>query len=50
MNSRKAVKKIIPKDAFKKIEPYGHWAEAIVAQGKYRFPAKGSESYWCYWY
>ena len=40
MNSRKLVKSIIPKGAFKHIEPYGHWAEAIIAQQKSGYPAK----------
>lgn len=40
MNPRKVIKKVIPKSAFKTIEPYGHWAEAVIAQNKYGFPAK----------
>lgn len=40
MNYRDAAKKVIPTQAFKKIEPYGHWAEAIIAQNRSRFPAK----------
>ncbi len=40
MNSRKLVKSIIPKATFKRIEPYGHWAEAIIAQQRFGFPAK----------
>lgn len=40
MNSRKFVKKIIPRQAFKKVEPYGHWAEAVIAQNKAGFPAR----------
>lgn len=40
MNSRKLVKKVIPKGAFRRIEPYGHWAEAVIAQRKAGFPAK----------
>ena len=30
MNPRKIVKTFIPRKLFLKIEPYGHWAEAIV--------------------
>jgi UDP-N-acetylmuramoyl-L-alanyl-D-glutamate--2,6-diaminopimelate ligase len=41
MNIRDAVKKIVPSSAFHAIEPYGHWAEAFIAQVKYGFPAKG---------
>ncbi len=40
MNGRKLVKKALPKAAFRKIAPYGHWAEAVIAQQKHRFPAK----------
>ncbi len=40
MNSRKVVKKIIPKRVFKTVEPYGHLAETIVQQTKNKFPAK----------
>lgn len=40
MNSRKLVKSIIPNRTFKYIEPYGHWAEAIIAQQKSGYPAK----------
>lgn len=40
MNPRSLVKKIIPKKLFKKIEPYGHWGEAILAQLFYGFPAR----------
>jgi UDP-N-acetylmuramoyl-L-alanyl-D-glutamate--2,6-diaminopimelate ligase len=40
MNSRKVVKKIIPKRIFKTVEPYGHLAETIVQQTKNKFPAK----------
>lgn len=41
MNSRKIVKKIIPRKAFRKIEPYGHLAETAIYQTKGNFPAKG---------
>ena len=40
MNSRKAVKKLIPKKLFKKVEPYGHLAESVLMQTKSQFPAK----------
>ncbi|MCA9347790.1 UDP-N-acetylmuramoyl-L-alanyl-D-glutamate--2,6-diaminopimelate ligase [Candidatus Saccharibacteria bacterium] len=40
MNPRKIVKKLFPKQVFQKIEPYGHMAEAMIAQAKYHFPAK----------
>ncbi len=40
MNSRKIVKKIIPKKVFRTIEPYGHLAETVLQQAKNRFPAK----------
>lgn len=40
MNSRKLVKSIVPKRTFKHIEPYGHWAEAIIAQQKSGYPAR----------
>lgn len=40
MSLRSNVKKFIPKNAFKKIEPYGHLGEAMLAQVKYGFPAK----------
>lgn len=41
MSYRDTVKKLIPHDMFKKIEPYGHWAEAVTAQTKNGFPAHG---------
>lgn len=40
MNARDAIKKAIPKKTFRAVEPYGHWAEAVIAQAKYQFPAK----------
>lgn len=40
MNIRKIVKTIVPIGLFKKIEPYGHWAEAVLMQTKAGFPAK----------
>lgn len=41
MNVRKAVKKLIPKGLFPKIEPYGHKAEAMLFHTLGGFPAKG---------
>lgn len=38
---RRAVKKIIPRNVFRKIEPYGHLAEAMLRQTKAGFPARG---------
>ncbi len=40
MQGRKIVKTLIPSKTFKLIEPYGHLAEAVIAQNKARFPAK----------
>lgn len=40
MSYRDTVKKVIPKSIFHKVEPYGHWAEAIIAQNRSGFPAK----------
>lgn len=37
---RELVKKLIPTKLFKKVEPYGHWAEAILANVVYGFPAR----------
>ncbi len=41
MNPRKLVKKLIPATLFRKIEPYGHLAEAVLMQTLNGFPAKG---------
>lgn len=41
MNSRKAIKKLIPKQLFRTIEPYGHLGEAVVFNAINGFPAKG---------
>ncbi len=41
MNPRKVVKQLIPKKAFKKIEPYGHLSEAMVFNTVSGFPGKG---------
>lgn len=40
-DSRKIVKKIIPTGLFKKIEPFGHLIEAIIANIRYGFPSRG---------
>lgn len=40
MNLRAVVKKVIPSGIFKKIEPAGHMAEAMLAQTINGFPAK----------
>ncbi|MDQ5971995.1 MAG: UDP-N-acetylmuramoyl-L-alanyl-D-glutamate--2,6-diaminopimelate ligase [Patescibacteria group bacterium] len=40
MGLRRIVKKVIPGKAFKAIEPYGHWGEAVIAQAKHGFPAR----------
>lgn len=37
---RSLIKKLVPSDFFKKIEPYGHWAEAIIEEVIFGFPAK----------
>jgi len=39
-NIRKIVKKFIPTKLFKKIEPYGHMVEAMLANVRYGFPAR----------
>jgi len=41
MNPRSIVKKVIPRDAFKKVEPYGHLGEAVAFNVKNSFPGKG---------
>jgi len=40
MNIRSVIKRVVPQILFKKIEPYGHWAEAVIEQTKAGFPAK----------
>lgn len=40
MDIRTLTKKMFPRSIFRGIEPYGHWAEAFIAQAKYGFPAK----------
>ena len=39
-NIRKIVKKFIPTELFKSVEPYGHLAEAVAANVRYGFPSK----------
>ena len=41
MNTRSLVKKAIPKNLFKTVEPYGHLAEAVLLNTINGFPAKG---------
>lgn len=38
---RQVVKQIIPRNIFRLIEPFGHLIEAIIANVKYGFPARG---------
>jgi UDP-N-acetylmuramoyl-L-alanyl-D-glutamate--2,6-diaminopimelate ligase len=38
---RKIVKKIIPTNIFKKVEPYGHLVEAVIQNIRFKFPARG---------
>lgn len=37
---RKIVKALMPRPLFRLIEPYGHWAEALLANIRYGFPAR----------
>lgn len=41
MNPRRLVKSLIPNKLFRVVEPYGHWAEAILFNCLYGFPARG---------
>jgi len=41
MNFRAVIKKVIPKNFFAKVEPYGHWAEALIENIIFRFPFRG---------
>jgi UDP-N-acetylmuramoyl-L-alanyl-D-glutamate--2,6-diaminopimelate ligase len=41
MNIRSVVKKVVPQELFKSVEPYGHLVEAMAYQAKAGFPAKG---------
>jgi len=38
---RKIVKKLVPMAAFKRVEPFGHRAEAAITQFRHGYPAKG---------
>ncbi len=40
MSFRRLVKLLIPKSLFAKIEPYGHWLEALIWHSCYGFPAR----------
>ena len=40
MNIRSVVKSVIPSGVFRKVEPYGHWAEAVLANVRYGFPGR----------
>lgn len=41
MGFRSLVKKLIPGSLFIKIEPYGHWAEAVIENIIFGFPLRG---------
>jgi UDP-N-acetylmuramoyl-L-alanyl-D-glutamate--2,6-diaminopimelate ligase len=41
MTIRKLIKKLVPRQLFRFVEPYGHWAEAIVFNVLNGFPARG---------
>lgn len=41
MNIRSVIKHLIPRTLFVRIEPYGHWLEAILVNCWYGFPARG---------
>ncbi len=41
MSFRLLVKKLIPRSLFSKVEPYGHWFEAILENIVFGFPMKG---------
>lgn len=40
MAIKQAAKKLIPKSLFRRVEPYGHLAEAAIIQAANKFPAK----------
>lgn len=40
MNFRTTIKKLIPKNIFKKVEPLGHFVEAFLANVRYGFPGR----------
>jgi len=41
MNPRKLIKKLVPRQLFDTIAPYGHLAESVVYNCRYGFPARG---------
>lgn len=41
MNFRKLVKSLIPTNLFRKVEPYGHFVEALLFNIAYGFPGRG---------
>ena len=41
MSARAVVKKLVPRNTLKRVEPYGHKAEAAITQVRQGFPAKG---------
>lgn len=41
MNIRTMVKRLVPREVFVKIEPAGHWAEAVFWNVVYGFPGRG---------
>lgn len=41
MSVRTTVKKLVPAKAFHKLEPHGHWAEAVLLNARHGFPLKG---------
>lgn len=40
MNARRITKKLIPAGLFPAVEPYGHWAEAVIENVAFGFPAR----------
>ncbi len=40
MGLRDVVKKVLPADTFRKVEPYGHLTEAVIEQTIFGFPAR----------
>lgn len=40
MGFRRLVKNIVPHNAFRTVEPYGHWVEAAIANARNGFPAR----------
>ncbi|HUC88167.1 MAG TPA: Mur ligase family protein, partial [Candidatus Binatia bacterium] len=40
MNPRTIVKKLVPRSLFVRVEPYGHWLEAVLENIVYGFPAR----------